>query len=432
MDWLIDFLLLKDPNVRIVVPGVLLLCGMAAMVGCFTYLRKQSLIGDAISHSVLPGICLAFILTGEKNPFYFLIGAMATGLLSVVLIEVLTRSRVARGDTAIALLLSVFFGTGIVLLTFIQHSGNASQAGLDTFLFGKAASMSMADLRMFLLSAFVISLTIIVLLRGFTMIAFDESFAMAAGFPVKTLRVILSILTVWAVATGIQAVGVVLMAALLIAPALAARMWTNSIRIMLVLAVAFGMLSGYSGALISYAAPQMPTGPWIVVVASSIAFFSMFFAPGRGWVSQRFEQKRNETKMLLENILKIFYHIQEKTGLSDRPILEEDLINQRSLPVSSVQKGLKLLEKRGMLKHTLQAWQLTEPGRVEAQRVVRLHRLWELYLQEYLHLDPDHVHDDAEAIEHVITPEIEAQLDEILGNPTIDPHQTIIPARDGK
>jgi manganese/zinc/iron transport system permease protein len=112
--------------------------------------------------------------------------------------------------------------------------------------------------------------------------------------------------------------------------------------------------------------------------------------------------------------------------------LEEDLINQRSLPVSSVQKGLKLLEKRGMLKHTLQAWQLTEPGRVEAQRVVRLHRLWELYLQEYLHLDPDHVHDDAEAIEHVITPEIEAQLDEILGNPTIDPHQTIIPARDGK
>ena len=292
MEWLIDFLLFRDPNVRIVVPGVLLLCGMAAMVGCFTYLRKQSLIGDAISHSVLPGICLAFILTGEKNPFYFLVGAMATGLLSVVLIEMLTRSRVARGDTAIALLLSVFFGAGIVLLTFIQHSGNASQAGLDTFLFGKAASMSMADLKMFLISALVIGFTIIVLLRGFSMIAFDESFAMAAGFPVKTLRVILSILTVWSVATGIQAVGVVLMAALLIAPALAARMWTNSIRVMLILAVAFGMLSGYSGALVSYAAPQMPTGPWIVVVASFIAFFSMFFAPGRGWVSQQLEQKR--------------------------------------------------------------------------------------------------------------------------------------------
>lgn len=432
MEWLIDFLLLRDPNVRIVVPGVLLLCGMAAMVGCFTYLRKQSLIGDAISHSVLPGICLAFILTGEKNPFYFLVGAMVTGLLSVVLIELLTRTRIARGDTAIALLLSVFFGAGIVLLTFIQHSGNASQAGLDTFLFGKAASMSMADLRMFFLSALVISVTIIALLRGFAMISFDESFAMAAGFPVKTLRAVLSVLTVWAVATGIQAVGVVLMAALLIAPALAARMWTNSIRVMLGLAVVFGMIAGYSGALISYSAPQMPTGPWIVVVASAIAFFSMFFAPGRGWVSQRFEQKRNETKMLLENILKIFFHIQEKTGLTDRPILEEDLINQRSLPVASMQKGLKLLEKRGMLKHTLHAWQLTEPGRIEAQRVVRLHRLWELYLQEYLHLDPDHVHDDAEAIEHVITPEIEAQLDEILGNPTIDPHQTIIPARDGK
>ena len=432
MEWFFDFLLLKDPNVRIVVPGVLLLCGMAAMVGCFTYLRKQSLIGDAISHSVLPGICLAFILTGEKNPFYFLIGAMATGLLSVVLIEALTRSKLARGDTAIALLLSVFFGAGIVLLTYIQHGGNASQAGLDTFLFGKAASMSMADLQMFLFSAIVICGTIILLLRGFSMISFDEDFAKAAGFPVRTLRVILSILTVWAVSTGIQAVGVVLMAALLIAPALAARMWTNSIRLMLLLAAIFGMVSGYAGAMVSYAAPQMPTGPWIVVMASIIAFFSMFFAPGRGYISQQLERKRNETKMLLENILKIFFHINEKTGAIDKPILEEDLVNQRSLPGMSMQKGLKILLRKELLIHTMGAWQLSETGRVEAQRVVRLHRLWELYLQEYLHLDPDHVHDDAEAIEHVITPEIEEQLDELLGNPTFDPHHTIIPARDGK
>lgn len=430
MGWISDFLLLNDPTLRVVVPGVLLLCGMSAAVGCFTFLRKKSLIGDAVSHSVLPGICIAFILNGEKNIFYFLLGAMISGLASVLIIDYLTKSRFARNDTAIALMLSVFFGLGIVLLTYIQHQGNASQAGLDSFLFGKAASLNKDDLMIFGISSLLIFLLIAFLLRGFSLVSFDDSFAMSIGFPVVWLKSLLSVLTVWSIATGIQAVGVVLMAALLIAPALAARMWTNSIIKMLLLAGIFGMLSGYSGAFVSYALPQMPTGPWIVVMASVIAFGSLLLAPRKGLFSQIIERNNNEKKILQENILKIFYHIDEKSGETQKAVLQEDLLNQRSFSNRNMRKGLRILERKNYLSNHLGAWSLTSSGRAEAKRIVRLHRLWELYLQEYLHLDPDHVHDDAEAMEHVITPEIEAQLDVLLGNPTIDPHQTQIPSKD--
>lgn len=426
---LIDFLLLREPNVLLVVAGSLILCGMAAAVGCFTFLRKRALIGDAISHSVLPGVCLAFILTGEKSPLYFLIGAILSGMLSLVIMEGLSRSRMVRTDTSIALMLSVFFGTGIVLLTSIQHGGNAAQAGLDKFLFGKAASITQEDIWLFSISAASILGILILFFRGFTAISFDEEYAVSLGFPVKWLRFCLSFITVWAVAVGIQAVGVVLMSALLITPALAARMWTHSLRIMIALALVFGMISGYIGAFVSYTAPAMPTGPWIVVIATLLAGISMLFAPQRGLIAQWIERSKNRNKTLEENILKLFYQIGEKAGEFRKPVLEEDLINYRAFSNQQLRKGLKLLLSKKLLTMNLHAWQLTEQGVLEAQRIVRLHRLWELYLQQYLNLDPDHVHDDAEAMEHVITPEIEAQLDELLGHPVIDPHNTLIPPR---
>lgn len=426
---LLDFLLLREPNVLLVVVGSLILCGMSAIVGCFTFLRKRALIGDAVSHSVLPGVCLAFILSGEKNPLYFLIGAIGSGMLSLLIMEALTRSKQTRPDTAIALMLSVFFGIGIVLLTSIQHSGNAAQAGLDKFLFGKAASITFEDIRLFTFSSLGILSIVFIFLRGFTTISFDEEYAVSVGFPVRWLRFILSFITVWAVSVGIQAVGVVLMSALLITPALAARMWTHSIRVMLFLAMLFGILSGYLGAFVSYTAPAMPTGPWIVVAATFIAAVSMVFAPQRGMLAQWLERRKNTNKTLEENILKLFYQIEEKTGETNKPILEEDLFNYRAFRKNQLRKGLKLLADKALIQSHLSTWKLTESGEIEARRIVRLHRLWELYLQQHLNLDSDHVHDDAEAMEHVITPEIEAQLDEILGHPKMDPHNTVIPPR---
>ncbi len=425
----LSFLFLREPNIRLVVAGVLLLSLISALVGCFTFLRKRSLMGDAIAHSVLPGICVAFLLNNEKNPALLLLGALLSGLLSVALMEAISRRRLARPDTALSLLLSTFFGLGIVLLTYIQHQGFAAQAGLEKYLFGKAAGITSADVQLLGISAILIIASILLLRRGFTLLAFDEEYARAAGWPVPALQFCLSVLTVWAVSVGIQAVGVVLMAALLITPALAARFWTHSIARMLLLAACIGMLSGYTGAFVSFLSPGMPTGPWIVVAATLLAGISMLFAPRSGVLARWQTHRNNRNTMLRENILKLFYQLGEKSGNLQQSVLEEDLLNQRAFAPQALRRGLRTLELKGLLLHHLHAYQLSDEGLREARRVVRLHRLWELYLQRYLHLAPDHVHDDAEAMEHVITPEIEEQLEHLLQNPERDPHNTAIPPK---
>lgn len=282
MEDLFSFFSFQDPNIRYVVGGSVLLAVSSALVGCFTFLKKKALVGDAVAHAVLPGVCLSFILSGTKNPIYLIIGAFITGWLSLILIDVISRKSKIKEDTAIGLILSVFFGVGILLLTMIQHSGNAAQTGLNSFLFGKAAALIGFDLVVFSLISFFLLFCVLFLYKEFTLISFDEHFAQSIGFPVKRLELALTTLTVLAVVTGIQAVGVVLMAAMLITPAAAARFWTDKLKVMLLLAAIFGALSGVSGAYISYVMPAMPTGPWIVMVISIIAISSFMLAPHRG------------------------------------------------------------------------------------------------------------------------------------------------------
>src|SRR5687768_13517041 len=141
MDILIEFFSFRDPNIRFVVLGSVILAASSAVVGTFTFLKKRALSGDAVAHSVLPGVCLAFVLAGNKNPFALIIGAFVTGWISLICIDIITRKSKIKEDTAIGLVLSVFFGMGILFLTAIQRSGNAAQSGLDHFLFGKAASL---------------------------------------------------------------------------------------------------------------------------------------------------------------------------------------------------------------------------------------------------------------------------------------------------
>ena len=207
-----------------------ILCFAAGVVGTFTYLRKRALIGDVISHSVLPGVAIAFMLTGVKNPVYFLIGAITSGLLSIWIVDYVQAKSKLKPDTILALTLSVFFGVGIVFLTDIQHSENAAQSGLDSFLFGKAASMGMLDIQLFSVIAIINVVCIATFLRGFSLISFDENYAKGIGIKVSFLKSFLAVLTVITVAIGVQAVGVVLMAALLITPAAGARFLTNDIK----------------------------------------------------------------------------------------------------------------------------------------------------------------------------------------------------------
>jgi manganese/zinc/iron transport system permease protein len=429
MEQLINFITLSDPNTRYVVLGVMLMSAGASVLGCFTFLRKKALIGDAIAHAVLPGVCAAFIFSGEKNPIVLLIGAFATGWMSVYAVDFIKKNSRLKEDSAIGLILSVFFGFGILLLTYIQHSGNASQSGLDSFIFGKAASLVSNDVYVFGSVSVLLIVTVFLLYKEFMLVSFDENYAVSIGFPVKTLEFILTTLTVLAVIVGIQAIGVVLMAAMLITPAAAARFWTNSLPLMLFLAAVIGVISGIGGSYISYNVSGMPTGPWIVMFVSLIALISFMFAPQKGLVYRWYGRRKHKVLIMEENILKAFYQLgeQDENFFKERTV--QELSQKRGYPSTVLNRWFSKLVKHGYLTSKNSQFVLTEEGKLKGQRVTKLHRLWEMYLTEYVNLAPDHVHDDAENIEHIITPEIEKKLEEQLRYPNKDPHDSHIPYR---
>jgi manganese/zinc/iron transport system permease protein len=432
MKELLEFLSLSNANVRYVVLGVMLLGASTAVVGSFTFLRKKALVGDAIAHAVLPGICLAFLFSQYKHPLVLLIGAFISGWLSIISIDFIEKKSRIKSDTAIAIVLSVFFGVGILLLTYIQSTGNAAQAGLDSFLFGQAASLIREDVMVLGIVCFLLVLTIYFLFKEFTILSFDADYASSLGLPVRTLEIVLSTLTVLAISVGIQAVGVVLMAAMLITPAAAARYWTNKLTYMIVLAALFGAFSALFGSYISYSAPKMPTGPWIIVAITCIAFVSLTFAPERGLFFKWKRKRTKEINTMDENVLKIFFHLgeQEKDMYALRKV--PALQKRRYFDEKKVLQSLKRLLGQGKVLQKNNQWQLTAAGLIEAKRIARIHRLWEMYMSKFLRMPADHVHEGAESLEHFFTPNMEAMLEQELDFPETDPHDKPIPYTENK
>ncbi|TNJ63713.1 metal ABC transporter permease [Paenibacillus hemerocallicola] len=278
--------LLQDPNVQWILIASVLLGISSGVLGSFSYLRKQSLMGDALAHAALPGVCIAFMLTGSKSILFFLIGAAVAGLIATFGIGYITRHSRIKQDAALGIVLSVFFGLGIVLLTQIQHSDSGNQSGLDKFLFGQAAGMVRSDvITMAIVSCLLVGACAL-LYKEFKLLSFDPGFARGLGLPVAFLDQLMMFLIVVAVVVGIQAVGVVLMAAMLITPAVSARYWTERLGVMVALSGLFGGLSGMIGTLISTADDHLPTGPLSVLAATSLFVLSVLFAPKRGVVSK--------------------------------------------------------------------------------------------------------------------------------------------------
>jgi len=278
--------LFSDYTLRTVAIGTMILGVVSGALGSYAVLRKQSLVGDAISHAALPGICLAFLITDSKAPLVMIVGASLSGWLGILVVTAIVRNTRIKEDAALGIILAVFFGVGIVLLTLIQKMPNANQAGLDKFLFGQAAALLERDIKtMGVIGVIVISLTLL-FWKEFKLLCFDPAFGASLGFPMKILDILLMTLIVMAIVIGLQAVGVVLMSAMVVAPASAARQWTNRLAVMVCLAAFFGAISGVTGAVISSTAVRIPTGPMIVICASGIFLFSLAFAPNRGLIWQ--------------------------------------------------------------------------------------------------------------------------------------------------
>lgn len=362
-----------DYTLRTVAIGSAILGMVSGVLGCFAVLRRQSLLGDAISHAALPGIVLAFMLTGSKSPLVLILGAALAGWLGTLKIIVIVRMTRIKYDSAMAIVLSVFFGLGLVLLTYVQKTPQAAQAGLDTFLFGQAAAILERDVLIMSIVGFVVVGIVLLLWNRFKILSFDPEFGMSLGLPIPLLEVLLTSLLVVAIVLGLQTVGVVLMSAMVVAPAASARQWTDRLGMMIFLAAVFGAIAGISGAVISSSIRKLPTGPTIVICISLIFVISLLFAPNRGLVWSWFRFRRDRKRLYLDAVLCDLYSLAMQHNNRHHAHSIAVLRAMRSdRGGGGVLKSLEELERNGWVRHVdADNWALSDPGIVQAVKVAQ-------------------------------------------------------------
>lgn len=392
-------------NTNAVILGTTLLGLAAGVIGAFSLLRKRSLTADALSHATLPGIAGAFLIatalgySGRSMPVLML-GAAITGIIGVASIHALLRSTRLKEDAAIGIVLSVFFGIGVVLLSYVQKSTAGSGAGLNHYIYGQTAAMTQHDaLTMGIIGA-IATLIALLLLKEFMLVCFNEGFARAMGMPVWLIDSIMLALIVVITVTGLQAVGLILIVAMLIIPPAAARFWTNRLWRLVIVSAFIGALSGYSGAAISALLPNKPAGAVIVLVAGAFFAISMLLAPKRGVLADLIRRVRLRVLIARDHLLETLY--ERELGL-DEPYT----MRPHALLV-------KLLQLRGWITRSGSSLILTDSGRDQGARVHRNHQLWEQYLISYADIAPTHVDWSVDQVEHVLSDELIENLESAL------------------
>jgi manganese/zinc/iron transport system permease protein len=359
-----------DHTLRTVALGAATLGIVSGALGSFAVLRRQSLLGDAMSHAALPGVALAFLLTDSKASLPLLLGAVAAGWVGTLVVMAIVRTTRVKDDAALGIVLSVFFGVGLLLLTLIQKRPDASQAGLDRFLFGQAASLLERDLYVMAALGALVLVATVLLWKEFKLLAFDAEFGASLGFPIRRLDVVMTGLLVVAIVVGLQTVGVVLMSAMVVAPAAAARQWTDRLAVMVLLAAGFGALAGVSGAVVSSSAERMPAGPTIVLCAGVIVVASLFFASRRGLAWRWLREGRDRRRLELDAALADLYLLARQHGSLEHGHSEATVTAMGVR--GGVLRSLEELESRGLAQRLDgDEWALTEAGRDEAERRFR-------------------------------------------------------------
>ena len=413
-------LTLQDHNTRVVVLGTLLLGVAAGLVGSFTLLRKRALLGDALAHATLPGIGIAFILTAStasagKSLAALLTGATVTGAAGLGVVLVLRRFTRLKEDAALGAVLSVFFGAGVCMLTIVQQSTSGSAAGLEAFIYGKTASMVPRDVALIAAAGLAVVVVAVLLFKELRLLCFDASYAAAQGWPVLALDILLMAMVTAVTVVGLQAVGLVLVIALLIIPAAAARFWNDRMLPMTVLAAGIGGLCGALGSAVSALAPRLPSGAMIVLVAAFIFGISMAFGTARGLVPRLLRRRQTAGRIGSQHLLRAVYETIEGRGGEPRERVSlAAVLPRRSWSMRSLRRLARVAERRGRVTLDGAAVALTDRGVVDARRVVRNHRLWETYLIHHADVAPSHVDRGADEIEHVLGPDLVAELERQL------------------
>jgi manganese/zinc/iron transport system permease protein len=355
-------LLFTDYTLRTVAMGAAALGIVSGALGTYATLRRQSLLGDAISHAALPGVVIAFMLTGTKSPLVLMAGAAAAGILGTWLMMAITRNTRIKEDSALGLILSVFFGFGLMLLTFLQKNPDARQAGLDSFLFGQAATLLQRDVVAMVIFGGAALFILALFWKEFKLLSFDRDFGASLGYNMQLLDMLLTTLLVVAIVIGLQAVGVVLMSAMVVAPAAAARQWTDKLGLMVALAALFGAVAGVSGAIISSSGTGLSTGPVVVLSISAIVVFSLLFARNRGLVWNWLRRQRNRQQLRLEAVLGDLYILASQHQEPGHPHSIE-VLRAMNFHRGGVQKSLETLAEQGLVRSVNETdWALTDQG----------------------------------------------------------------------
>lgn len=410
MGWLIDLLPLSYTD-SVVLLGAVILGVAAGVLGAFAVLRQRSLVGDALSHATLPGVCVAFIATGAKDASTLAIGAAVAGLIGAVMILMIERTGRIRPDAAIGVVLSSFFSLGIVMLTYLANFNNANQAGLDTYLFGQAAGLLEQDLTVMGLLCLGSLVGVALAFRPLKTTLFDVSFAGSVGLPVRLLELAMTAMLVIAIVIGVRTVGAILMVAMLVVPTVTARQFTSRLSVLLVLSGFFGALVGSIGALISNSA-GLPTGPVIVLVGFVLAVGAILLAPGRGVAWRARKVMRDRRRASTEGVL-----IDLETALhAGAPPTAEELVVMSGRSMASVRRSLRDLDRAGALRQDGDRVYLSESGAAAVHALLDRRDLWTLWIEHGWKLDiPDAREPDPRELRASLGDELTEQLLDIAG-----------------
>ena len=422
------FLTLADPSVRFAVLGTVLLGIVCGLLGGFLVVRRMSLVGDALSHAVLPGVALGFLWNMEKDPVAIFIGATVAGLLGTGLVHLITRTTRLKEDAALGMILAGFFGAGLCLMSMFQRLPTGNKTGIDKFLFGQASAIGSEDIRLMAVVTVLVLGLICVGYKEFLLVSFDPGFSKVCALPTRWLQHGLMLLLTFSVVIALQAVGAVLVSAMLITPAATAYLLTDRMHRMLIYGTLIGMLSGVTGAFLSFLGTHLPTGPFMVLSASGFFVVAFFFAPNRGVIPRWWMARSQRIRIVRENTLKAVYQILENEEFRRESVSLRELAERRRLTFDEVLREVRSLVSVNFATAVDDSVALTPSGWQRAASIVRNHRLWELYLTHAVQMAPDHVHDDAEKIEHVLGEDAVRQLERRLEFADRDPHGRPIPA----
>ena len=353
--------LFSDYTARTILLGAASLGVVSGVVGSYAVLRRQSLMGDVMSHAALPGIVVAFLVVGAKERIAIFLGAAVSAALAAAAIGLVTSNSRIKTDSAMGIALSVFFGLGLVLLTYAQHAPDANQAGLDKFLFGQAEALVERDVAVIALTGLFALSVVGAFWKELKLLCFDPDFGGTMGFSPKLLDALVTAVMVSAIVIGLQTVGVVLMSSMLIAPAVAARQWTSGMGGMVAASALVAAVSGVAGVAASAGLENVPTGPAVVVCASSVALFSVLFSP-EGFFTRRLRDSRSRREIRKDYVLGALHRLALEHG-DPRYAHSEKLLSLGSDEGFDVRKSLSRLEDSGQVERAGEGdWRLTPAG----------------------------------------------------------------------